>query len=90
MKLKKYIYKKHLTRENLIEFSILVYYDFYSGAIKNNIENILAITFSNSENDELKDLLISLIKSNNSEKDIENEVLKTYPGLLKNIVENSI
>ena len=84
-----HLQKKHLTRENLIEFSILFIMIFYSGAIKNNIENILAITFSNSENDELKDLLISLIKSNNSEKDIENEVLKTYPGVIKNIVENS-
>ena len=84
-----HLQKKHLTRENLIEYSMLFIMIFYSGAIKSNIQNISAITFSNSENEELKIFLTNLIKSENSEKDIENEALKIYPGLVKNIVENS-
>ena len=49
-----HLQKKHLTRENLIEYSMLFIMIFYSGAIKSNIQNISAITFSNSENEELK------------------------------------
>ena len=55
MKQKKYICKKKdLTRENIVEFSILFIMIFYGGAVKNNIESISTIDFSNSENEKLK------------------------------------
>ncbi len=81
--------KKDLTRENIVEFSILFIMIFYGGAIKNNVEGIATIDFSNPENEKLKMFLIDLIKSDKTEKEIENEVLKTYSGLTKNIIENS-
>ena len=81
--------KKDLTRENIVEFSILFIMIFYGGAIKNNLESIATIDFSNPESEKLKMFLIDLIKSDKTEKKIENEVLKTYPGLTKNIIENS-
>ena len=37
----------------------------------------------------MKIFLIDLIKSDKTEKEIENEVLKTHSDLTKNIIENS-
>ena len=72
--------KKDLTRENLVEFSILFIMIFYGGAVKRTlIESISTIDFSNSENEKLKIFLIDQIKSDKTEKEIENEVLKINP-----------
>ena len=60
--------KKDLTRENLLEFSLLFIMIFYGGAIKNNIESISNNNFSNPENEKLKSILIDLIKSNKTKK----------------------
>ena len=84
-----HLQKKDLTRENLVEFSILFIMIFYGGAVKNNIESISTITFSNSDNEKLKNILIELIKSNKTEKEIENESIKSDSNLVKSIVENS-
>ena len=46
--------KKDLTRENIIEFSILFIMIFYGAAVKNIVESISTIDFSNSENEKLK------------------------------------
>ena len=62
---------------------------FYGGAVKNNIESVSTITFSNSDNEKLKNILIELIKSNKTEKEIENESIKLDSNLVKSIVENS-
>ena len=84
-----HLQKKDLTRENLVEFSILFIMIFHSGAVHNNVDSIATITFSNSDHDKLKKFLIDLIKLNKPEKEIENEAVKTYSILVKNIVENS-
>ena len=81
--------KKDLTRENLVEFSILFIMIFYGGAVKNNLESISNIAFSNPENEKLKVFLIDLVKSDKTEKEIKNEALKTYSSLSKSIIENS-
>ena len=73
----------------MVEFSILFIMIFYGKAIKNSLESISQITFSNSENEKLKTLLISHINSNRAEKEIENEAIKINPNLVENIVENS-
>ena len=62
---------------------------FYGGAIKNNIEIIMDTKFSSSDNENLKVFLIDLIKSNKTEKEVENEAIKFSSNLVKNIVENS-
>ena len=77
-----HLQKKDLTRENLVEFSILFIMIFYGKAIKNSLENISQITFSNSENEKLKTLLINQINSNRAEKEIENEAIKIIPNLV--------
>ena len=84
-----HLQKKDLTRENLIEYSILFIMIFYGGAVKNDIEKISSIAFSNSNNENLKNILIELIKSNKKEKEIENQAITDYPDLVKNIIENS-
>ena len=84
-----HIQKKDFTRENLVEFSILFIMIFHSGAVKNNLESISTIDFSNPENEKLKIFLIDLIKSDMTEIEIKNEVLKTYSSLSKIIIENS-
>ena len=84
-----HLQKKDLTREKLVEFSILFIMIFYGKAIKNSLESISQITFSNSENEKLKTLLINQINSNRAEKEIENEAIKINPNLVENIVENS-
>tara|TARA_Y200000002_G_scaffold369697_1_gene364207 strand:+ start:408 stop:2189 length:1782 start_codon:yes stop_codon:yes gene_type:complete len=81
--------KKDLSRENLIEFSILFIMIFFGGAVKNNLESISTIEFSNPENEKFKIFLIDLIKSDMTEKEIKNKVLKTYSSLSKIIIENS-
>jgi len=81
--------KKDLTRENIIEFSILFIMIFYGAAVKNIVESISTIDFSNSENEKLKMFLVDLLKSDKTEKEIENEVLKTHSSLVKSIIENS-
>ena len=73
----------------MVEFSILFIMIFYGKAIKNSLESISQITFSNSENEKLKTLLINQINSNRAEKEIENEAIKINPNLVENIVENS-
>ena len=62
---------------------------FYGAAVKNIVESISTINFSNSENEKLKMLLVDLLKSDKTEKEIENEVLKTHSSLVKSIIENS-
>ena len=84
-----HLQKKNLTRENFVEFSILFIMIFHGGAVSSNIESISSITFSNTENEKLKDILINLIKLNKTEKEIENEARKTNSTLVKNICENS-
>tara|TARA_A100001015_G_scaffold319122_1_gene441075 strand:+ start:400 stop:2025 length:1626 start_codon:yes stop_codon:yes gene_type:complete len=84
-----HLQKKDLTREHLLEFSILYIMTFYGKAIQNNLENISQMTFSNSDNEKLKSLLIGLINSNKTEKEIENEAIKVNSSLIKNITENS-
>ena len=84
-----HLQKKDLTRENLVEFSILFIMIFYGKAIKNSLESISQITFSNSENEKLKTLLINQINSNRAEKEIENEAIKINSNLVGNITENS-
>ena len=42
-----HIKKKDLTRENIVEFSILFIMIFYGGAVKNIVESISTIDFSN-------------------------------------------
>ena len=81
--------KKDLTRETLVEFSLLYIMVFYGGAIQNKIENISKMTFSNPDNEKLKNFLIEEIKLNKSEKEIENKALKVYPDLVQNIIANS-
>jgi len=84
-----HLQKKNLTRENLVEFSILFIMIFHGGAVSSNIENISSITFSNTENEKLKNILINYIKLNKTEKEIENEARKINSTLVKNIYENS-
>ena len=84
-----HLQKKDLTRENLVEFSVLFIMIFFGGAIKNNIKKISEITFSNSDNEKLKIILIDLIKLNKTEKEIEKEALKVNSILVKSIIENS-
>ena len=84
-----HLQKKDLTRENLVEFSILFIMIYYGGAIKNHTESISEIKFSNPENEKLKVFLTDLIQSNRTEKEIENEAIKVYSSLVKNIAENS-
>ena len=84
-----HLQKKDLTRETLVEFSILFIMIFYGKAIKNSLKNISQITFSNLENEKLKTLLINLINSNIMEKEIENEAIKINSNLVENIIENS-
>ena len=84
-----HLQKKDFTRENLIEFSILFIMVFYGGAIHSNIQNISKITFSNSDNEKLKNFLIEEIKLDKTEKEIENGALKAYPDLVRNIIANS-
>ena len=84
-----HLQKKDLTRENLIEFSILFIMIFYGGAVKNNIDRISTIIFSNPDNEKLKNILINLIKTNKNEKELESEAIKFNSNLVDNIVENS-
>ena len=62
---------------------------FYGGSVKNNLEIISKTVFSNSDCEKLKNTLIDSINSNQTEKEIENEALKTNSDLVKNITENS-
>ena len=62
---------------------------FYGGAIKNKIDSISSVSFSNSDNEKLKNILINLINLNKTEKEIEEEALKANSSLVKNIVQNS-
>ena len=52
--------KKDLTRDNLLEFSILFLLIFYSGAIKDEIDKVLKISFTNDENRNLEIEFIDL------------------------------
>ena len=81
--------KIDFTRENLIEYSILFILIFYSGAIKSDISKISDLIFSNRENENLKNILLDLLKENKTEKEIENEAYQVKPDLVKNIHENS-
>ena len=81
--------KIDFTRENLIEYSILFILIFYSGAIKSDISKISDLIFSNRENENLKNILLDLLKENKTEKEIENEAYLVKPDLVKNIHENS-
>ena len=90
MKQKKYICKKkNFTRENLIEFSILFIMIFYSGAIKDNIEKLSKIQFSDAENENFKKFLIKLLGENKAEKELEGEAFKFNPNLSKSVYENT-
>ena len=62
---------------------------FYGGAVIKNIDNISSVTFSNTENENLKNSLINLIRLNKAEKEIENEAIKINSSLVENIRENS-
>ena len=84
-----HLQKRDLTRENIIEFSLLFIMIFYGGAVIKNIDNISSVTFSNTENENLKNSLINLIKLNKAEKEIENEAIKINSSLVENIRENS-
>tara|TARA_A100001011_G_scaffold388598_1_gene468556 strand:- start:5072 stop:6853 length:1782 start_codon:yes stop_codon:yes gene_type:complete len=84
-----HLQKKDFTRENLIEFSILYIMIFHCGAVKNDIDRISKIIFTNPDNENLKNILIDLIRINKNEKELENEALKVNSNLVKNIIENS-
>ncbi len=84
-----HLQKKDLTRENLVEFSILFIMIFYGGAINKDIETISNIIFTNTENEKLKNILIDLIRSDKTDKEIQNEALKSNSDLVKNILDNS-
>ncbi len=84
-----HLQKRDLTREHLIEISILFIMIFYGGAIKKNIESVSDIKFSNPDNEEMKFFLINQINSNKTEKEVENEAIKNNSSLVKNIIENS-
>ena len=62
---------------------------FYGGAINKDVETISNIIFTNAENEKLKNILIDLIRYDKTDKEIENEALKSNPELLKNILDNS-
>ena len=81
--------KKDLTRDNLLEFSILFLLIFYSGAIKDEIDKVLKISFTNDENRNLRDDLVNLLKENKSEKEIEKAAYGINPDLVKTIEDNS-
>ena len=57
--------------------------------LKNNIDRISTIIFSNPDNEKLKNILINLIKTNKNEKELESEAIKFNSNLVDNIVENS-
>ena len=84
-----HIKKKDLTRDNLLEFSILFLLIFYSGAIKGEIDKVLKISFINDENRNLRDDLANLLKENKSEKEIEKAAYEINPNLVKTIEDNS-
>ncbi len=81
--------KIDFTRENLIEYSILFILIFYSGAVKDDIDKISDLNFSNNENEILKHILLDSFKKNKTEKELENEAYKAKPDLVKSIHENS-
>ena len=62
---------------------------FHGGAVKNDINRISTIIFSNPENEKLKNILINLIIKNKNEKELENEADKINSNLVDNIIENS-
>ncbi len=84
-----HLQKKDLTRQNLIEYSILFIMIYYSGAIQKFIEKISTLKFSNEENENLKLNIISLLTQNKSEKDIEIETTKNNSTLIKKIYKNT-
>ena len=83
-----HLQNKNLTRENLIEFSILFIMTFHSGAVKNDIKKLQKIIFSEIVNENFKNFLIDLFDGKFLEKDMENQALKSYPDLTKNIKNN--
>ena len=84
-----HLQKKDFTRENLLEFSVLFFMIFYGAAINKEIERVSNITFENTDNEKLKNILIELIRVNKTEKEIEKEAFKANPELVKNVLENS-
>ena len=81
--------KKDLTREKLIEFSLLFIMIFYGGAITKVVDRLVKIDFNDAENESLKKTLIDLIKSSKSDKEIENAAIEANSSLVKNVLENS-
>ena len=84
-----HLQKKDFTRENLLEFSVLFFMIFYGAAINKEIERVSNITFENTDNEKLKNILIELIRVNKTEKEIEKEAFKANPEVVKNVLENS-
>ena len=62
---------------------------FYSGAIKDNIEKLSKIQFSDAENENFKKFLIKLLGENKAEKELEGEAFKFNPNLSKSVYENT-
>ena len=64
---KKIHMQKGLNKGKLIEFILMI---FYGGAVKNNLESISNIAFSNQKMKN-KGILIDLVKSDKTEKEIK-------------------
>ena len=81
--------RENFTREDLIEFSILYVMIFYNGSISNENKKISELIFLSKENEDLKNFILNLMKSKNSEKDIEREAKNINTNLVKTISENT-
>ncbi len=84
-----HLQKRSYTRENLTEFSILFILIFFSGALKSKLEKLKNLVFLDEENERLKNEIVKLYDQNLKEKEIENEVIKKDPDLVKRVKENS-
>ncbi len=84
-----HLQKKNLTRQDLIEFSILYIMIFYSGVIKSKLSRVSSLKFFNEENNNLKEKIINLFNEGKREKELENIVNKENNDLIKKIIENS-
>ena len=81
--------RENFTREDIIEFSILYVMIFYNGSISNENKKISELIFLSKENEDLKNFILNLMKSKNSEKDIEREAKNINTNLVKTISENT-
>ncbi len=84
-----HIQKKHFSRQDLLEFSLLYISIYFSGAVKHEIPKLLDFNFSNKDIDQLKTKLVELNSDENNDKEIEKNINEHFPELVKKIRENS-